>query len=83
MIEEKMETTLYAPKVFDNQRWNVDKGLTRSKIFFSNQTYKQAITSGLQCRRDAVKSKALSLSFFLLKKTSIVVDDDITCPSCI
>jgi hypothetical protein len=33
MIEEKMETTLYAWKVFDNQRWNVDQGLACSKIF--------------------------------------------------
>jgi hypothetical protein len=82
MIEEIMKTTLYASKVLDNQGWNVEQGMIGSKIFYSNQTLKQANTSGLQCPRDAVKSKAPSLAFSSLIKTSVVVDDDITCPSC-
>jgi hypothetical protein len=61
--EEKMETTLYASKVFDNQRWNVDQGLTSSKIFYSNQTHKQANTLDLQCRREEMKSNSSSLTF--------------------
>jgi hypothetical protein len=52
-------------------------------MYYSNQTLKQANTSGLQHRGDAVKSKASSLAFLMLMKTSVVVDDDITCPSCI
>jgi hypothetical protein len=59
----------------------VDLGMIGSK-FYSNQTLKKANTSCLQCQRDAVKSKASSLVFLLLMKTSIVVNDGIACPSC-
>jgi hypothetical protein len=68
MIDEMIETTLYASKVLDNQGWNVDQWMVGSKIFYSNQTIKQVNTFGLQCRRDSVKSKALSLAFLLLMK---------------
>jgi hypothetical protein len=83
MIEEIREATLYASKVLDNQRWNVDQVVIGSKIFYGNQTLKQASTSGLQLRRDVVTSKASSLAFLVLMKTLVVVDDSITCPSCI
>jgi hypothetical protein len=37
MIEEMIETTLYALKVSGNQGWNVDQGMVGSKIIYSNQ----------------------------------------------
>jgi uncharacterized protein (DUF2141 family) len=66
----------------DIQAWNVDQGKICSKIFYDNQTLKQTITSCIQHQGDVVKSKSLSLAFSLLIKTSIVIDDDNTCSSC-
>jgi uncharacterized membrane protein YbaN (DUF454 family) len=44
----------------------VDQGRIGSKIFYSNQTHKQIITSCLQHRGDARKSKASSLAFLIV-----------------
>jgi hypothetical protein len=59
MIEGMIKTTIYESNDLDNQ------GMIGSKIFYSNQTHKQAITSGLHHRGDMVKSKASSLAFSL------------------
>jgi hypothetical protein len=83
MLEGIMEIILYASKILDNQRWNVDLGMIGSKILYNNQTLKQANTSCFQCQRDVVKSKASSLAFSLWINTSVVIAVDITCPSCI
>jgi hypothetical protein len=66
----------------DSQGGIIDQGMIGSK-FYNNQTCKQTNTSCLQHQGDTVMSKASSLAFSLLMKTSLVVDDDITCPSCI
>jgi hypothetical protein len=50
----------------------VDQGRIGSKIFYSNQTHKQRITSCLQHRGDARKAKASSLAF-------LVVDEGFSC----
>jgi hypothetical protein len=71
-IEKIMKSILYASKVL-NQGWFFIKELS-TQSFYSNQLLKQEYASWLQRQGDAVMSKASSLGFSLLMKTSVVID---------